>query len=397
MQEPTRIANLFFYRGRFLQLRSIFSRLSFPFTFSGLFQSKESHLYTRAPPPQIMAHLIPTFHVSGILPNKVVQIATSTLQHLKRLMIILPPFLTLSTAQRRARFNELSRICDHHLEEAYSQVPKSPWSIETAVAAKSRPRNRYLNVFPWDRTRVALPVTGKNGWDYINASWVNLSPEARYIAAQGPLRGTIHHFWAMCFDQAIKLGSDTVVIAMVTPLVEMGREKCNKYWPSQNHSHWDMSEALQRDEIAPGKLTVTWIGEELHNDGFTVTTLSLQSGDISKKVLHFYYEGWQDTKVPDAVEPLISLSEEIAAVRAEYPRVVPIVHCSAGVGRTGTFIAIDYLRHFSNPFDCTSVDPVLDLVKKLRGERMMMVQTEHQYVFLYEVLTRMYKEQKTKN
>lgn len=312
-------------------------------------------------------------------------------------MIIFPPFLTLSAAQQRARFNELSRIFDSHLEEAFSQVPKSPWSISVAVAANSRSRNRYLNVFPWDRTRVMLPVLGENGWDYINASWIKLSPEARYIATQGPLTDTVHHFWAMCFDQAVKLNAEAVVIAMVTPLVELGREKCHKYWPSHNHTHWDLSEVLQRDEIGPDILTVTWLGEELHNDGFTVTTLKLQSGDVSKTVYHYYYEGWQDTKVPDAVEPLISLSEEIASVRAAHPSLIPIVHCSAGVGRTGTFIAIDYLRHHSNPFDGSLVDPVLDVVKRMRDGRMMMVQTEHQYMFLYELLTRMYKDRKKKN
>jgi len=339
-----------------------------------------------------MSQLIPSVNISGVFPKEIIQFVISTLRSFRRLMSVLPPFLTLSTAQKRARFSEISDLCEDHLSEAFNHVPNSPWSIDAAVSSKSRSRNRYLNVFPWDRTRVVLPTSGVGACDYINASLIKLSPEAQYIATQGPLTGTIHHFWAMCFDEALKLDAETIVIAMVTPLVEMGREKCAKYWPSQNHLNWDLSEALQRDRISPGDLTVTWLGEELHEDKFAVTSLLLRSGDVSKKVLHFYYEGWQDTKVPDAVEPLISLSEEILAVRAEHPSVVPIVHCSAGVGRTGTFIAIDYLRNFSDPFDRTSADPVLDLVKQMRSDRMMMVQTPHQYAFLYELLERMFRE-----
>lgn len=308
-------------------------------------------------------------------------------------MIVYPPFLSLSVAQQRLRFAEISQISENHLEDAFTVIPNSPWSIETATHIENRLRNRYLNVFPWDRTRVALPMEG-TGSDYINASYVKLSPQAQYIAAQGPLKGTIHHFWAMCFDQAVKHAADAVVVAMVTPLVELGREKCAKYWPCQEDLEWDMTDALKRDNIAPGSLKVAWLGEELHDDGYTVTMLRLQSGDICKTVLHYFYEGWQDTKVPDSVEPLISLSKEISAVRTSHPSVVPIVHCSAGVGRTGTFIAIDYFRNFTDPFDGLSVDPVFELVKRLRSHRMMMVQTVHQYLFLYSFLTDMYKEKK---
>lgn len=306
-------------------------------------------------------------------------------------MIAYPPFLSLSVAQQRQRFAEISDISDSHLDEAFAAVKNSPWSIDIAASHENRPRNRYLNVFPWDRTRVALPMAGK-GSDYINASYIQLSPQARYIAAQGPLNGTIHHFWAMCFDQALKQQSDTVVVAMVTPFEEMGREKCARYWPLEKDGEWDLGIALQRDEIAPVDLKVTWLGEEVHSDGYLVTILRLQSGDVEKKVLHYYYKEWADTKVPDAVEPLISLSKEISGVRATNPTIVPIVHCSAGVGRTGTFIAVDYLRNFGDPFVDAAGDPVFELVKKLRSDRMMMVQTVHQYVFLYSMLTKMYKD-----
>lgn len=343
-----------------------------------------------------MSHLfsIPYKPTLVYLPDKIVQLVVTTLRQIRLLIMVLPPFLTLSPAQKRTRFLEILDACDGHLEEAFSATPDSKWSIQTAVMPQNRLRNRYLNVFPWDRTRVPLHTTGVDSSDYINASWVTLSPKAQYIAAQGPLETTVHHFWAMCFGQAVQNNTDTVVVAMVTPLVEMGREKCFKYWPDENRGTWDFSELMARDRIGPNSLTLAWKSQELHSDGFTVTTLKLQSGDVSKTVLHYYYEQWQDTKVPDSVEPLVALSEEISAVKNLHPTLVPVVHCSAGVGRTGTFIAIDYFRNFADPFDGSHVDPVAEVVTQLRDQRMMMVQTVHQYVFLYDYLMRMYRERK---
>lgn len=341
-----------------------------------------------------MPQLTAKIHIYNLqaLPDKLLHWVLGALQHIRRSMTVLPPFLALSPAQQRSRFSEISLICDHHLEDAFSRRG-SPWAVTAATTDESKLRNRYSNVFPFDRTRVTLPVTD-NACDYINASKVNLSPQGQYIAAQGPLRSTVHHFWAMCFDQAVKLGAETVVVAMVTPLVEQGREKCAKYWPLEADPKWDMREALRHDKIKLDDLTVSWMGQTTHSDGFVVTNLQLQSGTTTKTVLHYYYEAWQDTKVPDSVEPLISLSEEIASVRDKHPNLVPIVHCSAGVGRTGTFIAVDYLRNLSNPFDGASVDPVFEVVKQLRTDRMMMVQTVHQYQFLYDLLTSMYREKR---
>lgn len=340
--------------------------------------------------------MLSNIHIYNLqsVPDKIVTWFFNAVQKFRKSMTVLPPFLALSPAQQRARFNEIASLCEDHLDDSFTR-PDSPWSVSAATSDSGKFRNRYSNVFPWDRTRVRLPVAA-NASDYINALKITLPTNVQYIAAQGPLRGTVHHFWAMCLDQAVELHADTVVVAMVTPLVEQGREKCHKYWPLGLDPEWDLLAAVKQDKLALPGLKVTWQKESVHSDGYIVTALQLQAGDVTKQVLHYYYKAWQDTKVPDAVEPLLSLSEEISAVRAEHPKIVPVVHCSAGVGRTGTFIAVDYLRNFSDPFDGKYVDPIFELVKLLRSDRMMMVQTVHQYQFLYDLLTRMYHERATR-
>lgn len=299
------------------------------------------------------------------------------------------PFLKLTPADQRSKFLKISQNCDDHLEQAFSLIP-GDWAVVEALKPANRARNRYSNVFPWDRTRVSLPVH-EGASDYINASWVDLGPGRRYIAAQGPLEETMHHFWAMCFHEAEKQESDTIVIAMVTPLVELGREKCVKYWPGRSAPAWNLESLLEKDDIATEGLTVTWEGEEYANDGdFLLTTLKLQSPTTTKTVLHYYYQEWQDAKTPDLVKPLIALSQQIQAIKKEIPLLVPIVHCSAGVGRTGTFIAIDHLLHSPDPF--AAADPIYSLVQSMRADRMMMVQTVYQYIFLYEVAQKLLKK-----
>lgn len=302
-------------------------------------------------------------------------------------------YLSLRAADKRSRFIELTRTYEDHLDRAISYPKENPhWLVEASLASYNRARNRYTNVLPWDRNRVRLPAVN-GGSDYINALTVTLGSN-KYIAAQGPLDSTIHHFWAMCFDQAESQHLDTVIIAMVTPLVEQRREKCAKYWPSMSEATWQLGPRLAAENLAPTDLSITLESEEMIGDCL-LSRLRLRSNGGSKSVLHFHYSGWRDTLVPNSVEPLLQLIDQLNAYREQYPLIVPIIHCSAGVGRTGTFIAID---HFVNSNTLQKKeretgqvgseicdDPIYDTVKSLRNDRMMMVQTVHQYVFLYEV------------
>lgn len=269
-------------------------------------------------------------------------------------------------------------------EEA-ARLHSLAWPVSAALA--NRRRNRYLNVLPWDQTRVQL--SGDS--DYINASWVDVCGR-QYIAAQGPLESTTAHFWAMCFHQAEQRGCGTVAVCMVTPLVESGIEKCARYWPLAHERHWELGEELVRDGVTPADLSLTWVGERAHA-GLVVTEMRLALAGREKRVVHYGYLGWRDTLVPLSPAPLLELSRALASDRATHPGLVPVVHCSAGVGRTGTFIALDAWYQTSpeaalpenRDAEKWGSDPVYQTVRRLRACRMMMVQTVHQYMWLYGV------------
>lgn len=286
----------------------------------------------------------------------------------------------ISSADQRARFAALAA-------EEVARLQSPAWPVSAALA--NRRRNRYLNVLPWDQTRVHLPAAPDA--DYINASWVEICGRP-YIAAQGPLASTTAHFWAMCFHEAEQRGCGAVVVCMVTPLVESGVEKCARYWPLAHERHWELGAGLARDGVAPGDLSLTWVGERAHA-GLVVTEMRLALAATVKRVVHYGYLGWRDTLVPLSPEPLLALSRALALERALHPSLVPVVHCSAGVGRTGTFIALDAWAQTSPaaalPEGPTAEqwgdDPVYQTVRRLRACRMMMVQTVHQYMWLYGV------------
>lgn len=308
-----------------------------------------------------------------------------------------PLFLKLSLSDQKGNFASHNAIESQRINEALKSPGGSEWSISDAVNRKNIQRNRYSNVFPWDKNRVRLPVLQGHS-DYINASYISMDNKVEYIAAQGPLKDTIHHFWSMCYNESEKQNNDTVVIAMVTPLEEGGMVKCSQYWPTKANPIMNVTTSLENDGIEIPGLVVQYKSEAYNEEGdFLLTELELQSKTCSKKVYHLYYYKWADAKVPPSVIPLVSLSEEIRALKklsANPP--VPIIHCSAGVGRTGTFIALDKLFHEydSQLFDPsnTQIDPIEEIVTQLRNKRMMMVQTVYQYCFLYDTLKQVYKK-----
>ncbi|RLV92369.1 Tyrosine-protein phosphatase 1 [Spathaspora sp. JA1] len=313
-----------------------------------------------------------------------------------------PIFLKLTHMNQREKFNELNELEADRIQDALDHPDSSIWSLTQAMKRTNKTRNRYSNVFPWNESRIVLPVKDGNEFsDYINASRIKLSlkedeqPIDEYIACQGPLENTFNHFWSMCFNESEIQNNDTSIIVMVTPLTENGMVKCARYWPELNET-WDFSSDNIQDGINIPNLTITNKKETFDsNEDYIITELELVSDDKIKTVYHYYYFKWIDAKVPPSIEPLYKISEDIANIKStmENNLPVPIVHCSAGVGRSGTFIAFDHL------FSRGRIDQFIQLVKKntfqndliyrtvyqLRSQRMMMVQTIHQYNFLYEV------------
>uniref|UniRef100_A0A8D8UCD9 protein-tyrosine-phosphatase n=1 Tax=Cacopsylla melanoneura TaxID=428564 RepID=A0A8D8UCD9_9HEMI len=239
-------------------------------------------------------------------------------------------------------------------------------STEEGELDCNRPKNRFSNILPYDNSRYKLqPVDDEEGSDYVNASYVpgHLSPR-QYIATQGPLAGTCEEFWRLCWE------SKTPAIVMLTQCVELGRDKCHRYWP------------IGVGTMQYGALTVC-LTEVTHYTGWSLSELVLYRGEKQRTVFHFHFTSWPDHGVPQTRDTLARFVFEFRA-RIKPDQNPVVVHCSAGVGRTGTFIAIDtVLQQLDKLGDAGSVD-ILGMVYGLRKARKQMVQTVEQYEYIYQ-------------
>ncbi|CAI7990937.1 Receptor-type tyrosine-protein phosphatase H [Geodia barretti] len=212
----------------------------------------------------------------------------------------------------------------------YQQLSSVPTlSYEVACLPQNINLNRFRNIYPYDDSRVPLKeIPGELGSDYINASFVSGYCGNRYIAAQAPLNETIDHFWRMVWEYEIE------AIVMLTKCVEMTREKSAQYWP----------ESLS-ETITPGdRLSVTLSSStpyaEYHIRKLLVKHLT--ESDKTVTVTQFHYTAWPDHGVPDNVMSVIRFIRHVRKLFPAASQDQPLlVHCSAGVGRTGTFITLD--------------------------------------------------------
>ncbi|KAL4786181.1 protein-tyrosine phosphatase-like protein [Aspergillus varians] len=315
---------------------------------------------------------------------------------------LVPPFLRQSVLDIHHKFEELewmqrTRI----LEGSQANDPSHRWALEINPEVKAR--NRYANVQAWANSRIHLRVP-EGECDFINASPILLKDtvsleERKYIATQGPKQDDFYHFWHMVFHET----EDVAVVVMLTQTIEAGREKCSQYFPldTENSSMLlqngdsdpfvDDDEHQSQDGNVLCQITLlksTW-NAECRSE---IRKLELKLGPKSKTVWHFLFAGWADYSKPigedrDALLRLIELS----ASKASSPRNPRIVHCSAGVGRTGTFIALDHLLQELESGQLLKAvdeetDPIFETVNQLREQRMMMVYNEMQLIFIYEVL-----------
>ncbi|TMS35191.1 hypothetical protein L596_002642 [Steinernema carpocapsae] len=236
----------------------------------------------------------------------------------------------------------------------------------------NRAKNRFTNILPYDHSRVKLiPTDDEDGSDYINANYMpGFNSRREFIAAQGPLPSTRDHFWRIVWQQQVP------AIVALTKCVEKGRDKCHQYWPDN-----DQRSVLYDD------IEVTLCYEEIMPD-YTVRELSLTNmADLSappRKILHMHYMAWPDFGVPEHTSSLVGFVRKFRSLLPPSQNCRPsIVHCSAGVGRSGTFIALDRLMHtipMNVPLD------VFGVVYEMRLERCHMVQNEQQYIFIHQCL-----------
>lgn len=229
----------------------------------------------------------------------------------------------------------------------------------------NRPKNRFTNILPYDHSRVKLlPTDDEDGSDYINANYMpGYSSKREYIATQGPLPATRDDFWRMLWEQ------NSRNIVMLTRCMEKGREKSDHYWPRDSEPKFY------------GDLQVVVLNET-HLPDWTITEFRVSLGDNSRHVRHFYYKAWPDFGVPKNHSSLIRFVHTVRDKLMKEGGPI-ITHCSAGVGRSGTFIVLDHVLQLIKEKD--EVD-IFSIVYNLRRERVLMVQTEQQYKFVHECL-----------
>ncbi|KAI0218665.1 hypothetical protein LSAT2_029625, partial [Lamellibrachia satsuma] len=245
-----------------------------------------------------------------------------------------------------------------------------PYGIHAKCEAAKKPenksRNRFLNIIAYDHTRVVLSAeTGQS--DYVNANHIMGYDDKKnaYIACQGPRDWNIEDMFSMIWQEK----SNTIV--MLANLVEMGKEKCSRYWPEKGKPQkW-------------GSFVVEGISEEKFAD-YVIRKFSLKNEMLKKmrRMRQFHFTSWPDKGTPEYAYPLLAFHRKVHGFDSE-KRGPFVVHCSAGVGRTGTFIAIDILIEQAKAEG--KVD-VFQCVNLLRTQRMNMVQTLEQYIYVYQAL-----------
>ncbi|MBV99323.1 Agrin, partial [Eschrichtius robustus] len=260
---------------------------------------------------------------------------------------------------------------------------------------ENKPKNRYRNILPFDTTRVILRDMEDSapGADYINANYIRSDPEEKpghgpgkvYIATQGCLPTTVAAFWAMVHQE------NTRVIVMTTREVERGRNKCFRYWPelhgSQEYGRLRVCNVAehQAQGYCVRELQV-WRADQVSLEGNETCGAREES---PRTVKHCQYFGWPDHGVPAAPTGVLGFLDEVNRAQSSMPGAGPmVVHCSAGIGRTGTIIVLDILVDVirRQGLDC-DID-VPKTIQHVRRQRSGMVQTEAQYKFVYLALQR---------
>ncbi|XP_020916558.2 tyrosine-protein phosphatase non-receptor type 13 isoform X2 [Exaiptasia diaphana] len=236
-------------------------------------------------------------------------------------------------------------------------------NCDAAKHPDNKEKNRYRNVLPFNSTRVRL--SGDDSEDYINASHIRVpvgQDTYHYIATQGPLPNTIKDFWQMVWEQGVE------VIAMVTLEKEGGKIKCSKYWPTTP----DVPLNLPKFQVS--------LVEEKTSQSFIERTLSLkhrQTGE-SIEVTHLNFTTWPDHGVPKCSVEMVQFVTYMRNLTSSQAPI--LVHCSAGIGRTGALITVDVSLGLIKRDQMFDVDKIIRI---LREQRQGMIQTKDQYIFCY--------------
>ncbi|XP_014406112.1 PREDICTED: receptor-type tyrosine-protein phosphatase delta isoform X18 [Myotis brandtii] len=272
------------------------------------------------------------------------------------------PILELADHIERLKANDNLKFS----QEYESIDPGQQFTWEHSNLEVNKPKNRYANVIAYDHSRVLLSaIEGIPGSDYVNANYIDgYRKQNAYIATQGSLPETFGDFWRMIWEQR----SATVV--MMTKLEERSRVKCDQYWPSRGTETHGLVQVTLLDTV------------ELAT--YCVRTFALYKNGSSEKreVRQFQFTAWPDHGVPEHPTPFLAFLRRVKTCNP--PDAGPmVVHCSAGVGRTGCFIVIDAMLE---RIKHEKTADIYGHVTLMRAQRNYMVQTEDQYIFIHDAL-----------
>ncbi|XP_045067888.1 receptor-type tyrosine-protein phosphatase delta-like isoform X37 [Coregonus clupeaformis] len=275
-----------------------------------------------------------------------------------------PPISILDLADHLERLKANDNL---KFSQEYESIdPGQQFTWEHSNLEVNKPKNRYANVIAYDHSRVLLSaIDGIPGSDYINSNYIDgYRKQNAYIATQGSLPETFGDFWRMIWEQR------SANIVMMTKLEERSRVKCDQYWPTRGTETYGLIQVTLLDTV------------ELAT--YCVRTFALYKNGSSEKreVRQFQFTAWPDHGVPEHPTPFLAFLRRVKACNP--PDAGPmVVHCSAGVGRTGCFIVIDAMM------ERIKHEKTVDIyghVTLMRAQRNYMVQTEDQYVFIHDAL-----------
>ncbi|XP_042320502.1 receptor-type tyrosine-protein phosphatase T [Sceloporus undulatus] len=261
---------------------------------------------------------------------------------------------------------QMKRGQGYGFKEEYEALPEGQTaSWDTAKEDENRNKNRYGNIISYDHSRVRLQLLdGDPHSDYINANYIDgYHRPHHYIATQGPMQETVKDFWRMVWQE------NSASVVMVTNLVEVGRVKCVRYWPDDTEVY--------------GDIKVTLIETEPLAE-YVIRTFTVQKKGYHeiREIRQFHFTSWPDHGVPCYATGLLGFVRQVKFLNP--PEAGPIVvHCSAGAGRTGCFIAIDIMLDMA---ENEGVVDIFNCVRELRSQRVNLVQTEEQYVFVHDAI-----------
>ncbi len=275
------------------------------------------------------------------------------------------------------------------LDDEFQSAPqlRTDFTVYNSVLPDNQYKNRYQDILPYDRSRVILKYNNNScndfdsSGDYINANHLFMilpdGSKINYIAAQGPLEETITDFWRMIWEQ------NCFVVVMLTNVLENTLQKCHPYWPEHTNS-----------VLKCGHLLVSCNSPPIEETCVTTREISLMDSrnqDIPAREIHLlHYTKWPDKKCPENSDDFLSFVKRVRHYRSNFLVNYPLlVHCSAGIGRTGVFIVVETA--------CRLIElnmPVLplDLVRVLRDQRPYMIQTPEQFSFVCRAILAFYRQ-----